>query len=203
MDEPLASLDHDRKQQILPYLERLRAELQVPILYVTHALPEVARLADHVLVMHNGRLVAEGSPQEVFSSLQAPLPSGEATGVFLEGRIAGRDPHWELMRIALPGGGELWTSDGGTPLGAPVRLRILASDVSLALANHGDTSILNRLPAQVLEIGADRDGAMALVRVQVGDQCLLARLTRRSVEHLRLITGMKVWAQIKTAAVVR
>ncbi len=203
MDEPLASLDQERKQQILPYLERLRAELQLPILYVTHAVPEVARLADHVLVMDNGRLVAQGPPPEVFSHLPVSLPAGEETGTILDGRIAAREPQWQLSRLTLAGGGDLWISDDGKSPGEPVRIRILASDVSLALRNHDDSSILNRLPARVLDIAADKDGAMALVRLQVGGQCLLARLTRRSVQHLGLAPGMELWALIKSAAIVR
>ena len=202
MDEPLASLDSERKREILPYLERLRSEFDLPILYVSHSFEEVARLADHLIVMKAGRVVAQGNLSKVLSRIDLPIAMGEDTGVVLEGRVIERDSHWHLARIAFAGG-ELWLRDGGDPVGTDIRVRVLARDLSLSLACHEDTSILNRLPAEVAEIATDADSAMILVRLRVGPSALVARLTRRSAEHLGLAPGCAVWAQVKSAAIVK
>ncbi len=202
MDEPLASLDAARKQEILPYLERLRSEFDIPILYVSHSIDEVARLADHLLVLDNGRVAAQGDVPEALSRLDLPLRLGEETGVVLQGRVLERDKKWHLVRIGFVGG-ELWLRDGGDPQGQQIRVRILARDVSLALSPRDDTSILNRLPAEVSEIVPDGDDAMALVRLKCGASHIIARLTRRSIDHLQIVPGKKVWAQIKSAAIVK
>ncbi|WP_193164183.1 molybdenum ABC transporter ATP-binding protein [Microbulbifer hainanensis] len=202
MDEPLASLDAERKREILPYLERLRSEFDLPIVYVSHAFEEVARLADHLMVMRGGRVVAQGDLSAVLSRIDLPVAMGEDTGVVLEGRIIERDSHWHLARVAFAGG-DLWLRDGGDPVGREIRVRVLARDLSLSLACHEDTSILNRLPAEVAEIAADADSAMVLVRLRVGPSALVARLTRRSAEHLGLAPGSAVWAQVKSAAIVK
>lgn len=201
MDEPLASLDTDRKQEILPFLERLRSDLKLPVLYVSHSMAEVTRLADYALILQDGKLVAQGSPEDVFSRVDLPITLGEESGVILTGVVAERDTRWHLMRVAFAGG-DIWVSASGIQLAEPVRIRVLARDVSLALQNHEDSSILNRLPARVLEIVPDGNPAMALVRLQVGPDCLQARLTLRSVHQLHLTPGLEVWAQIKSAAVV-
>src|SRR5690606_37056388 len=139
MDEPLTGLDARRKQEILPYLENLR-EFAVPILYVTHAMDEVARLADHVVVPGAGRGQGQGSLADVLSDIGGPLALGEDTGVVLTGTIAERDRQWHLARIAFDGGA-LWVRDDGDAQGASVRVRILARDVSLALGADADSSI--------------------------------------------------------------
>ncbi|MCW8125982.1 molybdenum ABC transporter ATP-binding protein [Microbulbifer halophilus] len=206
MDEPLASLDAARKREILPYLERLRSEFELPILYVSHSIDEVARLADHLLVLDRGRLAASGALAEVLGRLDLPPGLGEDTGVVLEGRVVERDARWGLARVAFAGG-ELWLRDSGDAPGQHLRVRVLARDVSLALASHGDTSILNRLPATVAEVAPDADSALVLVRLRLegeeGESGIVARLTRRSADHLQLVSGKKVWAQIKSAAIVK
>jgi len=202
MDEPLTSLDAARKQEILPYLERLRTGFDMPILYVSHSIDEVARLADHLLVLDRGRVAAQGGLPEVLSRLDLPLRLGEETGVVLRGRVLERDERWHLVRVGFDGG-EFWLRDAGDPLDQPIRVRILARDVSLALESHDDTSILNRLPVEVAEIAPDSDDAMALVRLKCGASHIVARLTRRSVDHLRIVPGKKVWAQVKSVAIVK
>ncbi|MFL0799517.1 MAG: molybdenum ABC transporter ATP-binding protein [Agarilytica sp.] len=202
MDEPLASLDAARKQEILPYLERLRSEFNVPILYVSHAMDEVARLADHVVVLSHGEVKAQGSLTEVFSRIDLPLGFGTEAGVVLQGRVVERDSHWHLMRVAFPGG-ELWVRDDGNEQDSPLRVRVLARDVSLALSSHEDSSILNRLPAEIAEISEDSDESMLLIRLKSGESYLIARLTRKSAQHLKLKPGMHVWAQVKSVALVR
>ena len=202
MDEPLASLDTARKQEILPYLERLHVTFDIPVFYVSHSMNEVARLADYTVVLDQGRVVAQGNPSDVFSRIDLPLHIGDDTGVILTGKVAQRDSRWHLMRVEFEGG-ELWVRDAGDSLKQSVRVRVLARDISLALACHDDTSILNRLEVEVAEIRQDKDGFMSLVRLKTGQQYLIARLTQRSVDHLKLETGKRVWAQIKSVAIVR
>jgi molybdate transport system ATP-binding protein len=201
MDEPLAALDLARKQEILPYLERLHDELDIPVLYVSHAPDEVARLADHIVVMEGGRAVASGPLTETLARVDLPIKLGEDAGVVLEGRVAERDAEWHLVRIDFPGG-SLWTREGGHGLNERVRVRILARDVSLARAPVIGTSILNTLPAVVVESVDDAHPALALVKLRVGDSPLLARLTRRSAHALELAPGQRVYAQIKAVALI-
>lgn len=202
MDEPLASLDVARKQEILPYLERLRSAFDVPILYVSHSVNEVARLADHVVLLEQGTVVAKGDVSSVFSRLDLPLPMDNDAGVVWRGRVTERDTRWHLARITSAGG-DIWVRDAGDAEGQEIRLRILAKDVSLSLSCHEDSSIVNRLPVTVAEIVTEADSAMALVRLVAGDDHLIARLTNRSVDHLNLTPGMPLWAQIKSVAIVR
>lgn len=201
MDEPLAALDLRRKQEILPYLERLRDELEIPILYVSHAPDEVARLADHLVVLEAGRVLAQGPIQAVLSDVATPIRLGEDVGAVLEGVVAERDAHWHLARVEFPGG-SLWVHDEGQAIGR-LRLRLLARDVSLSIAAPVGTSILNHLAARIEAIGDDFHPAFALVQLGVDGQRLLARVSRRSLEDLALTPGMTVWAQVKSVAVIR
>ena len=201
MDEPLAALDLKRKQEILPYLERLHDELEIPLLYVSHAPDEVARLADHLVVLEQGRTLASGPLGETLARLDLPIRLGEDAGVVLEGEIAERDVEWHLARVAVAGN-SLWVRDSGAALGQHVRVRILARDVSLALDTHSDSSILNILPAVVEQLADDTHPALALVRLDAGSVPLVARITRRSAAKLDLRPGLKVWAQIKAVALV-
>jgi molybdate transport system ATP-binding protein len=203
MDEPLAGLDAARKSEVLPYLDRLRRELAIPVIYVSHAIDEVVRLADHLVLMDAGRVVADGPLSEMLSRLDVQSPLGEVAGVVLDAVVGERDAAWQLARLDVVGGGcSLWARDHGAALGQPVRLRVLARDVSLARATHADSSIANQLPGLVEAIADDTHAALALVRVRVGRSVLVARLTRRSVHALALAPGMAVWAQVKTVALV-
>lgn len=202
MDEPLASLDAARKQEILPYLERLGLTFDIPILYVSHSLDEVSRLADHVVVLQQGLAVAQGRVGDVFSRIDVPLLAGSDAGVVWQGVVKERNEKWHLARIACAGG-DLWVRDAGDALGQRIRVRILARDVSLTLSYHEDSSILNRLPVDVLEIVTGNDAAMALVRLQAGNDFVTAQLTYRSVDYLKLAPGIRLWAQIKSVAILR
>ncbi|MGA7180994.1 MAG: molybdenum ABC transporter ATP-binding protein [Thiobacillaceae bacterium] len=201
MDEPLAALDLERKQEILPYLERLHDELEIPVIYVSHAPDEVARLADHIVAMEAGCVVASGPLTETLARLDLPIRLGEDAGVVLDAVVAERDMEWHLVRADFAGG-HFWVRDGGHPLGNHVRVRVLARDVSLALEKQTGTSILNTLPATVVEIALDSHPALALVKLQVGDSSLVARLTRRSASNLCLQPGLAIWAQIKAVALI-
>ncbi|MBP7711667.1 MAG: molybdenum ABC transporter ATP-binding protein [Gammaproteobacteria bacterium] len=201
MDEPLAALDLARRRELLPYLERLHEELTVPVLYVSHAPQEVARLADHLVVMDGGRAVASGPLAETLARLDLPVRLGEDAGVVLEAVIGKRDADWSLARADFPGG-SLWVEDTGLPIGRRVRVRILARDVSLALERPEHTSIQNLLPGQVAEVSGESHPALTLVRVQVGDSPVTARLTRRSAGQLGLAPGKPVWVQVKAVALI-
>lgn len=200
MDEPLAALDYKRKQEILPYLENLSQVCKIPIIYITHSLEEVARLADYIVLMDAGRVVADGYLQEVLSRVDLPISLANDLGVVIKATVSKKDTKWHLMLTQFSGG-ELWVKDNHLAIGELIRVRILAKDVSLSLAPQ-DSSILNSIPAKVIEIVDDADDAMALVRLQVGDNILISRVTRRSVDHLGLSESLTVWAQIKSVAIL-
>lgn len=201
MDEPLAALDHDRKQEILPYLERLHDELEIPVLYVSHAPDEVARLADHLVALEGGRVVAQGPLAETLARLDLPIRLGEDAGVVIDAVIGARDEAWHLIRADFAGGG-LWVRDTGLAIGHRVRVRILARDVSLALAHQQDTSILNMLPGTVSGIADDSHPALSLIRVETGGTPIVSRVTRRSAAALGLAPGKPVWVQVKAVALI-
>lgn len=206
MDEPLAALDAARKAEVLPFLDRLHQELSIPIVYVSHALEEVARLAHHVVLLDGGRVVGEGSLADVMARLDLPTARGEGAGVVLDAVVAEHDTTWQLTRLAIgPKLGpdfSVWARDSGLPLGRAVRVRLLARDVSLARAPQTGTSIGNQLRGVVEVIAEDEHPSLALVRVRVGDSPVVARLTRRSAHALELQPGMPVWAQVKTVALM-
>jgi len=203
MDEPLAALDMQRKREVLPYLEGLQRELRLPILYVSHAIDEVSRLADHLLVMEEGRVRAAGSASEVLSRLDLPLTLGDDAGVVLDGVVGERDPQWHLARLDVEGGAcHFWARDHGHAVGRRVRLRVLARDVSVTCAPQTGTSIGNQLHGEVEALADDLHPALTLVRVRVGEVAVIARLSRRSAHTLALTPGMPVWAQVKTVALM-
>lgn len=202
MDEPLASLDQPRKKEILPFLQRLRDELDIPILYVTHSSDEVARLADHLVILSKGRVVASGSLTETWAKLDLPVRLDEDASVVLMARIAELDQRWSLARAEFAGG-SVWMRDMGFAEGETVRLQIMARDVSLVSERPlPQSSIVNQLPAVIQEIGAGEHPAIKRIRLQVGESPLLCRLTSRSADALGLDVGQSVWAQIKSAAII-
>ena len=201
MDEPLAALDLKRKQEILPYLERLHDELEIPVLYVSHSPDEVARLADNLVVMESGQIVAHGSLAETLVRLDLPIKLGEDVGAVLEATVCEIDSEWHLARVEFPGG-SLWTRDHGIPLGKQVRVRVLARDVSLAIAEPAPSSIQNVLHGHIDAIADDDHPGLQLVRVKVGETCLLSRLTRRSSVALGFTLGKSVHVQVKSVALM-
>jgi molybdate transport system ATP-binding protein len=202
MDEPLASLDTARKLEILPYLERLRSLFNIPILYVSHAVDEIVRLADHIVIMRQGKVITQGGITELFSRTDLPLGVSNEVGAILECNVVEKDKKWHLMRVTFDGG-ELWLPNVENKQNNTQRIRILASDVSLTLSPHTDSSILNVLSGRIVEIINDEDPAMSLVRLKVGGNYLLARLTLKSLQKLDLALGKSIWIQIKSAAIVR
>jgi molybdate transport system ATP-binding protein len=201
LDEPLAALDLQRKAEILPYLERLHSQLDIPVLYVSHALDEVARLADHLVLLEAGRVVASGATSGLLTRLDLPLAHGDAAGAVIEGMVQDHDAAYHLTRIKFAGGSLQLTSTLARPPGQRVRLRIQARDVSLTLQAQGGTSILNILPATVVALSPDSPG-QTMVALDTGGARLLARLTQRSVDTLQLAPGLQVHAQIKGVAIL-
>ena len=202
LDEPLASLDHARRQEILPWLERLRDELHIPMLYVTHSADEVARLADTLIVLERGRVVAAGPVADVLARTDLPVLLGEDTGALLEGTVLQRDARWHLAQVGFAGGA-LWLRDTGAAPGQRVRMRVLARDVSIATREPHATSIQNVLPCVVDSVAPGAHPSQALVRLTIGsDSALLASITQRAVDTLGLTPGQPVWAQVKSVALV-
>jgi len=202
MDEPLASLDAPRKDEILPYIERLRDELGLPIVYVSHSVAEVTRLATTVVLMSEGRVEAVGPVTEVLSRLDLYPKTGRfEAGAVIETRVGGHDPVYDLTRLQC-GAGDLWVPRLDMPEGRAVRVRIRARDVTVASVPPQGLSALNVLPARVGEIGA-QDGPVVDIRLAVEGGYLLARVTRRSIAELGLITGRSVFAVIKSVALDR
>jgi molybdate transport system ATP-binding protein len=201
MDEPLASLDAARRQEIFPWLARLRDDLKIPMLYVTHASEEVVRLADHLVVLDKGRVKAQGPVSAVLTQIVNPVMVGEDAGALLTGCIGAVDSKWHLSRVDFQGG-SVWMRDAGLHIGKAVRLRILARDVSLATSEPQNTSIQNQLRCSIQSITPDAHPSQVMVVLKCGAEEVLARVTRRAVDELALQVGMPVWAQVKSVALV-
>jgi molybdate transport system ATP-binding protein len=199
MDEPLSSLDQARRDEILPFLDRLHVEAQVPIIYVSHNIDEVCRLCDHLVVIEGGRVVADGELQDVLVRMDIPALGGDQSGSVIEGIAHEHDDEDGLTRLAFSGG-DLWVPGPAAPKGAPLRLRIRASDVSLCRSMPEQSTILNILPA-VVEAIQPGNGPSMLVRLELGDDRIVARVTRRSIRELGLQPGDELFAQIKSVAV--
>ena len=203
MDEPLAALDLKRKQEILPYLERLHDELEIPVLYVTHSPDEVARLADTLVLLEQGRVRASGPVAELFSRLDLALAQDQDASAIIEGVVLGHDDDYALTRLEIPGG-QLTVARLQREIHALVRVRVHARDVSLAVEQPGPSSILNILPARIMEL-REIEQAQVLVKLCTGageKTPLLARITRHSRDRLKLDVGQSVFAQVKAVALM-
>lgn len=201
MDEPLAALDAKRKQEILPYLERLHDELAIPILYVSHASDEVARLADHLVLLEQGQVVASGPTTAMLARLDLSLAREEDAAVVIDTTVLAHDDGYQLTRLGFAGG-DIQVPRRPLPVGARARIKIQARDVSIALASDHRSSIVNRLPARITGFGEALHPAQCLVRLELVGTPLLARITRLSRDQLGLTEGMTVVAQIKSVAVL-
>lgn len=201
MDEPLAALDLKRKLEILPYLERLHDELDIPVLYVSHAPDEVARLADHLVLMEAGRVVASGPLMETLARADLPPAFADDAGVVLQATVVAHEADG-LTRLAVPCGNLLVSRVDASP-GKQLRCRIHARDVSLALSPREDCSILNTLPARVAAVVATETPGHVLVQLELAEQVrLLARITERSRAVLGVVPGLELVAQVKAVALL-
>ena len=202
LDEPLAALDQARKAEILPHLERLRDETRTPIVLVSHALDDVARLADEIVVINQGRSVAAGPVDEILSRLDLlPLTGQSEPMSVITAQVLHHDTQGGLTELGF-NGGKLWVAQVSADPGAPVRLRIAARDVMLATRPPEGVSATNMIPGKIAEIRSG-PGPYCDIRLDCRGSILLARITRRSAERLGLVSGREVIAVIKSVSVNR
>ncbi len=199
MDEPLAALDVPRKTEILDYIERLRDEIHIPIVYVSHSVPEIARLADTVVVLSEGKCLAVGDVDTVMGRLDLKPATGRyEAGSLLDTRVTAQDLEHQLTTLAFDGG-ELIVPRVDATVGERVRARIRARDVSLARERPMQISILNILAGCVTSI-ADETGPVVDVQLAIGSATLTARITRRSVQQLGVCVGQELYALVKAVS---
>ena len=207
MDEPLASLDVQRKAEVLPYLERLHEELDIPVLYVSHAPDEVARLADHLVFLSAGRVLASGPTRELMTRMDLPLAHGDAAAAIIDAVVTHVEPAYHLSHAAFVGG-QISLLNPNLLVGQRVRVRVQARDVSLTLQRQEGTSVLNIFAARVTAITSDSPGQVMVClnagANHVGQPAsqLLARITCKSADALQLQPGSQVYAQVKGVAVL-
>jgi molybdate transport system ATP-binding protein len=202
MDEPLSALDRATKDEILPFLERLRDRLSLPIVYITHAIAEVERLADQIVLMEKGRVIGAGPLEELQSDPALPLAVARDAAVTLDGVIAAHDGGYGLLTLNVRGG-SLIVPSAPVAIGERRRVRVIAGDVSLARDKPGLSSILNVLSARIVSakpVDADEIVAVLALGADGLGARLLSRLTRKSWEALGLAEGMGVHAQVKAVA---
>ncbi len=199
LDEPLSALDGPRKAEVLPYLEALRDQTSIPILYVSHDMGEVARLASRIVVLNKGRVVLAGSLDDVLADPAAvPFLGVREAGAVLAGRVVGHADDG-LTKIET-GAGAFWVPGLVGRAGASVRLRVPAQDVILSRGAPSDMSALNVLPVTI--IGLERGtGPGVAVALKAGDARLLARVTKRSCDAMGLTVGDQVFAILKATAI--
>jgi molybdate transport system ATP-binding protein len=204
MDEPLSALDRLTKDEILPFLERLHARLSLPVIYISHDMMEIERLADHLVLMQDGKVIGSGPLQMLQSDPALPLAGAREAAVSLEAVVEAYDPLYGLLSLRVDGG-LLQVPAPSSSVGARQRLRIAAGDVSLARVAPQPSSILNILPARIIARSLLGHGEVIIVLALGADGTgarLLARITRRSWDQLGLAEGLGVFAQVKGVSLV-
>jgi len=196
LDEPMAALDEARRQEVMPWLERLRDELHTPMLYVTHSSQEAARLGDHMVLLKNGQVTHSGAVADVFRRIDH-----QDTSAILTARVVSKDLPWQLAELACDDI-TIWTADNDLAIDQTVRLRIAAREVSVSTIKPLNTSIQNQITGLITAIENDRHPSHALVTIGCGKTQLFARVTRKAVHTLGLSVEQKVWAQIKAVALL-
>ncbi|MEZ8100845.1 molybdenum ABC transporter ATP-binding protein ModC [Vibrio bivalvicida] len=208
MDEPLASLDLPRKREVMPFLEQLSQTVEIPIIYVSHSLNEVLRLASHLVVIDEGKVAVSGPIEEVWSSrAMKPWQSFSEQSSLFEGCVVEHNNDYALSKIELAPGVRLWVQKIEGEIGSPVRLQVRANDVSLMLAKPRHTSIRNVLPGTVSKIEThsnSQDRISVSVQVELSKECkLMATITAWARDELDLKAGNKVYVQIKGVSVTQ
>jgi molybdate transport system ATP-binding protein len=202
MDEPLASLDAGRRGEILYYIERMRDEVKIPLVYVSHSIEEVVRLADTLVLVSDGTVAAAGPLREIMGRIELRRMIGRYEGgAVIQARVLAQDLGTGLARLGFSGG-EFLAPDVDALVGEPVRIRVRARDVSIALERPAGISILNCLKARIVEIGNEA-GASVDVRLELEGTILIARITRQSATALRLAPGQDAWALVKAISLDR
>ena len=200
LDEPLSALDMKRKNEILPYLDSIHNDLEIPILYVTHSQSEMSRLADHLLLIEDGHIIGSGPVNDMLTRFDMPLSHGAEAVSIIEAKVVGCEAKFNLMHLEFLGG-QFVVPDNGFPVQTKVRIRVVARDVSLTKSKQVDTSILNIFPATVQEIVPEGE-AQVMVRLKIKETIMLACITRMSSYKLRLEKGTKVFVQVKSVAIL-
>ncbi|MCF6283192.1 MAG: molybdenum ABC transporter ATP-binding protein [Candidatus Polarisedimenticolaceae bacterium] len=198
MDEPMAALDRQRKREIMPYLERLHAEAEIPILYVTHDLEELVRIADHLLLIEQGRIIKSGPIEQLLADSTLPIAQDEDAGALIKTRLTAQDEHYQLSELSFSGG-TITVGQIDQPIGSEIRIRIHAKDVSLALQPQQESSVLNVVKCRVTGI-TPQGQSRVIVSMDAEGSPLLSRITRKSADKLALSEGCEVYAQIKSVA---
>jgi molybdate transport system ATP-binding protein len=202
MDEPLSALDRATKNEILPFLERLRDRLDLPVVYITHDIAEVERLADQMVLMEKGRVIGFGPLEDLQSDPSLPLAAARDAAVSFDGIVEASDKAYGLVTLKVRGGSLTAPATPG-PVGERRRIRVIAGDVSLTREAPGPSSILNVLPARIVSMKAIDSNEVVVVVALGADGAgarLLSRLTRKSWEALGLAEGLSVYAQVKAVA---
>lgn len=202
MDEPLASLDNERKIEALKYLQRLQQRFAFTLLYVTHSLDEIAQLADDLLVIEAGKLLIHDSVETVFNHTNFANKDYNQASSLISGAVTEIDSQYQLACVNTACG-DFWIADNNYRIGDNKRLRLLASDISIAPERASKSSILNCVEAVITEMDADHAKPLALICLASEGQPLLAQITRKSLDALKLHKGQNVWAQIKSVAIAR
>ena len=200
MDEPLASLDDARKAEILPFLERLHESLEIPVLYVSHAPDEVARLANHLIVLDAGRVTAAGPAEDLMTRLDLPIAHGDSAAAIIDATVTNIDAAYHLGYAEFAGG-HIILLNPRLVVGQRVRVRVQARDVSIALERPRQTSVQNIFAVTLVDLSLDAPGQVML-RLDAGGTAMLARVTQKSVHALDLQVGMTVFAQVKGVALM-
>jgi len=200
LDEPLAALDYAHKQEILPYIDSLRQQLNIPVIYVSHSLDEVAHVADHLILLDSGKMISNGDVHDMFTRLDLPLAHDQRATSIIDAVITAHDEHYQLSYLEFTGG-RISIGRIQKPSGTSVRLQLAARDISITHTHQSGTSILNIIPVTISEIRPDGP-YQVMVKLLAGDVPLLSRLTRKSADELTLETGQHVFAQIKSVALL-
>lgn len=206
-DEPLSALDETNREEVLHHLEQLHHDFDIPFLYVTHNIEELMRLADHVLLLDNGKLIANRSISNILPDLNLPLSRHQHSGVIIDTAVEAFDNQYQLVKLNLGGGQFLWvsgayiSSNKNTTSQRRIRIRIYAKDVSIALQAVTNSSILNIIPVTITDISEVKNG-QAIIKLTCHNHILLSRLTAKSIQQLALAPGQRVFAQIKGIALL-
>lgn len=198
MDEPLASLDLPRKRELLPYLQTLAQELKLPIVYVSHSLDEILQLADHMLVLHQGQIIAQGPLTDVWNSEQMRpwVPLQELSSLICA-RIADSHPDYPMTRLVMDDGNQLWVSGQLPQNHKQVKVRIQANHVSVCTAEPKRSSIRNVLKGKIKELYPSDNGEQVQLKIALGNDELWANITLWACDELQLVAGKEIYAQIK------
>lgn len=195
-DEPLAALDFQRKAEILPWLEKLKGELKIPMLYVTHSAEEVIKLADNLVVLEKGKLKVQGPLEQVLANVKLPVSLGGDIGVVWKGSVTEKDSTWNLERFST-GHNAVWLADASKNVADKIAVRILAKNVALSCEKPEQSSFQNVIPGVVTEIAPCPEPADCFVKLDCAGDPLVALVTRKAVSEMQLAEGKPVWALVK------